>query len=80
MKFQTEGGAFLSVTFSPDGQRLASGGQDKAVRLWNMKSGKESQTLLGHNGPVRSVAFSADGKKVASGSDDFTTLIWKVAP
>ena len=39
---------------------------------------RESQTLRGHNDPVRSVAFRPDGKILASGSDDGTIKLWNL--
>ena len=37
-----------SVCFSPDGKTLASGSQDKSVRIWNVDSGQEIKTFSGH--------------------------------
>jgi WD40 repeat protein/serine/threonine protein kinase len=65
-------GAVVSVTFSPDGQRLASasaGGQfDKPgdVKVWDSGSGKELLSLKGHTAALNSVAFSPDGQRLAS--------------
>jgi WD40 repeat protein len=39
-----------SVVFSPDGKHLASGSQDKTVKLWSFDSKKELTTLQGHRG------------------------------
>jgi WD40 repeat protein len=57
-----------SVTFSPDGKTLASGGADHVVRLWETGTGKPVAELKGHAGSVWSVAFSPDGKTLVAGS------------
>jgi WD40 repeat protein len=68
-------GWVYSVSFSSDGQRLASASEDCAVRVWDAISGAEVLTLRGHQGPVRSVRFSAEGR-LASASDDGTVRVW----
>jgi WD40 repeat protein len=56
------------VLFSRDGARIASGGPDKAFKLWDAASGRLLRTFEGHSSWVRSVAFSLDGARIASGS------------
>ena len=51
-----------SVAFSRDGKLLASGSDDKMVKLWEVETGQEVATLTRHRGLVSSVAFSPDGK------------------
>ncbi len=77
--------AIRSVAFNPDGTKLASGSEDRTVKLWSVKTGKEILTLTGHGirgridivGRVYSVAFSP-GTKLASGSEDRTIKLWDV--
>jgi WD40 repeat protein len=63
------------VTFSPDGQLLASGSTDKTVKLWR-RDGTLLQTLKGHQDAVTSVSFSPDGQMLASASLDKNVRIW----
>lgn len=67
-----------SVAFSPDGKTLASGSDDKTIKLWNLASGQEIQTLEGHSDWIWTVALSPDGKTLASGSADKTIKLWNI--
>ena len=64
-----------SVSFSPDGKRIASSGGDQTIRLWDASTGEELHTLKGHTSFVNSVSFSPDGKHIASGGDR-TIRLW----
>ncbi len=68
----------LSVAWSFDGKRIASGTANNAVYIWDAETGKLLRSLLGHSGPVTSVAFNVRGEKIVSGSDDKTVRIWEV--
>jgi WD40 repeat protein len=72
------GFGICSVTFSPDGKKLAFGGRDHSVRVWDVEGQKEVFQSKDHRGDVQSVAYSPDGKFLATGSDDKTTILWDV--
>lgn len=59
------------VAFSPDGKWIASGGNDRLVRLWNVKTDSEERRFEGHEGRVTGVAFSPDGRRLLSVSDEY---------
>ncbi|MYF98393.1 WD40 repeat domain-containing protein, partial [Candidatus Poribacteria bacterium] len=66
------------ISFSPDGNVLATGNQDGTIHLWDKVKGEHLRTLTGHTAVVTSISFSPDGKTLASGSKDKTILLWDV--
>jgi serine/threonine protein kinase len=57
---------------------LASGSDDKTVKIWNLQHKKVIRTLKGHSDLVYAVAISPDGQNVVSGSKDNTIKIWNL--
>jgi WD40 repeat protein/tRNA A-37 threonylcarbamoyl transferase component Bud32 len=71
-------GAVRGLAYGPGG-RLASAGDDKAVRVWD-PAGRELLALRGHTETLRALAFSPEGHRLASAGDDGTIKIWDGAP
>ncbi|KAI1827705.1 hypothetical protein F4861DRAFT_330954 [Xylaria intraflava] len=69
----------FAVAFSRDGRILASGSEDKTIRLWDATTGRMQRVLKGHSGSVLNVVFSPDSRTIASGSMDQTVRLWNVA-
>ena len=73
-------GVLILVAWSPDSSKIASGGHDGTVRVWDVVTGDPALGgPLPHKHVVSSVAWSPDGSKVASGSFDKTLRVWDAA-
>jgi WD40 repeat protein/serine/threonine protein kinase len=75
------GNAVRSCVFSPDGQWILSGGQDKRVRLWNIQGYQEVRVLRstvfrGHADAILSARFSRDGQQIITASRDRSAVLW----
>jgi len=68
-----------SLTFTPDGGRLASGSYDKTLRLWETPSGRLLRSFDAHTHPVSSVSLSADGALMGSGSQEPMVRVWQAS-
>ena len=73
------GASVFTVAFSPDGQLLASGGDDNAAILWDVVDQNEREAFIEHGSSVMSVAFSPDGGRLASACLDGFVRLWDVA-
>ncbi|MCP4446803.1 MAG: WD40 repeat domain-containing protein [Myxococcales bacterium] len=70
-------GAITSVQFSPNGEQIATSSEDKSIRTWDAKSGKNTGRRGGSAGIVNDVRFSADGKTLYSAGADALIRAWK---
>ncbi|TVY29034.1 Transcriptional repressor [Lachnellula hyalina] len=67
-----------SVCFSPDGRYLATGAEDKLIRVWDIASRTIRNTFAGHEQDIYSLDFARDGRTIASGSGDRTVRLWDI--
>jgi WD40 repeat protein len=65
-----------AVTFSPNGELIASASNDQIVRLWDAHTGALRSTLEGHSRWVNAVTFSPNGELIASASYDQKVRLW----
>ena len=68
-----------ALTFSPDGNILVGSGREHSnfiIKLWDVDTGENLETLSGHTDRIEILVFSHDGKTLASGSEDGTVLLW----
>jgi WD40 repeat protein len=66
----------LGLRFSHDGKTIASGGEDRVVRVWNVGDGSLAGTYAGHLSTIDALAFLADDS-IGTTSDDRTLRLWR---
>jgi WD40 repeat protein len=71
-------GWVCEAVFSPNGQTIASVGEDGTVQLWHSQQGTLLKTLQGHEGMTQAIAFSRNGKFLVSSGKDKTLRVWDV--
>ncbi|MBW4459086.1 MAG: pentapeptide repeat-containing protein [Nodosilinea sp. WJT8-NPBG4] len=72
-----ENSQISNLSFSPDGQAIATNGQDGSIFIWDIKTG-QSDRWVAHGASVLAVRFNPVGQTLASSSYDRTVRLWDV--
>ena len=76
MTLQGHLGVIAALAWSPDGRKLATGGTDWTIKIWDSASGECLLTWTGHRRMVSSVCWSPNGCLLATASWDYDISIW----
>ena len=68
-----------ALSFSADGKSLLSASDDHTIRLWNLKTKKQTRIWEGHRWEVNSICFLPDGERFVSTSNDGDVRIWDIS-
>jgi len=71
-------GPITDLLFSHGGQHIISAGEDGAIRLWEVLTGKEIFTFRGHTGKINSIAINNNGTFLASAGEDCSVRLWNL--
>ena len=67
-----------SATFSPDGRRIVTTGDDNTARVWDTQSGRLLAELQGNGDSLARATFSPDGRRIVTTGDDNTAWVWEI--
>ena len=76
--FNGHRGAIFALAFSPDGKLLASAGEDRRIKVWDLSSSCLLKELKGHTDTIYSLVWSLDSGLLASGGMDGNLKLWDI--
>jgi hypothetical protein len=71
--------SILALAVSKDGTKIAAGGTDRMVRVFDVATGKMEHAIENHADWILGVAFTPDAKALATASRDKTAKVWDLA-
>jgi WD40 repeat protein len=71
-------GPVTTLSFSPDGERLAAGSIDNTLHLWQLSDGKVVGALQSHTDEITDMDFSPDGSLLAVAMMDRKARVWRI--
>gem|GEM_PF-3077475 len=78
-KLSPRAGLFSALALPPDGHRMAAGGSDGRITIWDVASREETATFEGYEEEVTQLAFTAEGDQLVSVSRD-QLRVWRASP
>ncbi|XP_050427904.1 autophagy-related protein 16-1 [Adelges cooleyi] len=81
IRFDAHDGVVSAVKWSPVDRMIATGGEDRKVKLWDVSKGVAEckGMLIGSNAGVMSVDFDSTGGQIVAASNDLASRVWTVS-
>jgi WD40 repeat protein len=76
---EADGHSVHAIAFSRDGRKLAVGGYDDGIPIFDPASGQKLLRLAGHQGTVLAIKFSPDDRLIATAGEDSLAKVWDAA-
>ena len=78
MTFAGHTRAVRTLTFSPDGQHIISGANDRQIIMWDVDTGEEIRRYQGHEGDIYSTLYSPDKTMLLTAARDSAIYLWDI--